>query len=133
MQKALDYYTSEDFLIEDLKAREDCSLFLENGQIYPEEIKDQPALLNTITGFIYSNNSYVIIDEKNRIFSYGKTQDPNDGDFLDVSKEEDQGLSKAVIFSTANDANEFIVDTLVNNYSITSVEKAFKERSNENE
>lgn len=133
MQKALDYYTSEDFLIEDLKAREDCSLFLENGQICPEEIKDQPTLLNTITGFIYSNNSYVIIDEKNRIFSYGKTQDPNDGDFLDVSKEEDQGLSKAVIFSTANDANEFIVDTLVNNYSIISVEKAFKERSNENE
>lgn len=126
MQKALDYYTSEEFLIEDLKAREDCSLFLESGQICPEEINGEASLLNTITGFIYSNNSYVVIDGKNQIFSYGKTQDPKDGDFLEVSKEEDQGLSKAVIFSTPNEANEFIVSYLIDNYEVVPVEQAFK-------
>ena len=131
LQKSLDYYESEEFLIEDLRCREPISYYLDTGQLYGP-LEQNNSLIDNVTGFIYSENSYVIIDEKNRIFSYGKTQNPEDGDFIDASNEDDKGLSKAIIFSTANDANEFIVDTLIDNYSIMSVEQVFrKEDKNE--
>ena len=125
MEKALEYYISEDFLIEDLKAREPMSYFYKTGIVATEDSNDKP-LLDNITDFVYSKHSYVVTDAKGRIFSYKGNRDPYDGDFIDVSKEEDLGLSKAVIFSSANDANEFIVDTLINNYEIISVEQAFR-------
>jgi len=132
LQKSLDYYESEDFLIEDLRSREPISYYLDTGQLYGPLNEENP-LLNSITGFIYSQNSYVITDSSGKVFSYKETSNPDDGDFIDVSNEEDKGLSKAVIFSTANDANDFIVDTLINDYSIISVEQAFGNKINEKE
>ena len=125
LEKSLEYYQSEEFLIEDLRARDE-GYYLDTGQLYGFINDENCSIVNSIKGFVDSNKSYVVVDENNRIFSYGGTQNIDDGDFLDVSKEDDLGLSKAVIFSTANEANEFIVDTLVDNYSIISVEKAFK-------
>ena len=131
LQKSLEYFTSDEFLIEDLKAREEFTLFHENGTICQEydltNVNDS-SLLNNITGFMYSNNSYVIIDKDGKIFSYKDDikRNPLDGDFLDTSDESDQGLSKAVIFMNINEANEFIVDTLVDNYETVTVEQAFK-------
>lgn len=130
LRKEYDYFTSEEFLIEDLKAREEFSLFYENGTICQEfnmtNVNDSP-LLNNITDFMYSKNSYVIIDKDGKIFSNkGLSDEPRDGGFLDTSNEQDLGLSKAIMFSTEKEANDFIVSYLIDNYEVVTVEQAFK-------
>lgn len=115
LAKSLEYYTSEEFLIEDLKAR-DCDLFLENGQVYYEEETN--------------NSQYIILDQKGKVFSYKTNRDPLDGDFIDISDDIDLGLSKAVVFMTADEANEFIVDNLITDYSIMSVDKVSRKEGN---
>jgi len=132
-----EYYQSDDYTKELLESNYSYCYFYENGTICDELNKvdnppEESLLLNNITSFMYSKNSYVIIDEDGKIFSNtGLSDEPRDGDFLDTSDEEDLGLSKAIIFSTNNEANDFIVSYLIDNYKVVSVEQAFRKINNE--
>lgn len=130
-----EYYQSDDYTKELLESNYSYCYFYENGTICDEFNKidtppEESSLLNNITGFMYSKNSYVIIDKDGKILSWEnpalKGTPQENYDFFDTSDEEDKGLSKAIIFSNLNEANDFIVDTLIDDYETISVEQAFR-------
>lgn len=133
LRKEYDYFTSEEFLIEDLKAREELSLFYENGTICQEfdqtNVNEKATKIAKILDSFLDENgqdNYVIINTEGKLFcNKGVSDETRDGDFVNTSKEGDLGFQKAFFF-TKEEAHEFIVEYLQDKYDIIPVEQAFK-------
>lgn len=131
LRKEYDYFTSEEFLIEDLKAREELSLFEANGTICQEfdqtnVNEEKSEVLKEVENFINNKKDYVIVDSDGKLFcNTGISDEPRDGAFLDTSDDEDLGFKKALIL-TKNEAMDFIVSYLQDKYDVISVEQVFK-------
>lgn len=134
LQIEYDYFNSDEFLIEDLKAREDCSLFYENGVICNEyditsvEAPNPSLFAEELDKALSNEDDFVIINSDGKLFCYSDISDePRDGDFLDTSSDEDLGFKKAILM-TKEEAQEFIVNYLQDEYDIIPVEQAFKRK-----
>lgn len=123
-----EYYQSDDYTKELLKSNYSYCYFYENGTICNEfNVVDNPVQeeLNKFISNKAGDDNFIITDPDGKVFCYSEDpQDIREGIFLDTSKDEDSGFRKAILF-TRNEALEFIVEYLQDEYDIEHIKHKF--------
>ena len=123
-----EYYQSDEYTIELLKSNNSFNYFYENGTICNEfNVVDNP-IQEELEKFISNkteDHNFIITDPDGKVFCYSENpEDIREGVFLDTSKDEDSGFRKAILF-TRNEALEFIVEYLQDEYDIEHIKHKF--------
>lgn len=122
------YYQSDDYTKELLESNYSYCYFYENGTICNEfNVVDNPVQeeLNKFISNKAGDDNFIITDPDGKIFCYSENpEDIREGVFLDTSKDEDSGFRKAILF-TRNEALEFIVEYLQDQYDIEHIKQKF--------